>query len=623
MENKYLNLLKKKVAEGELNIFFIIAPPRSNSTLIEYILSLSTDIDVVCHEPFVGARKIDFDPEVGYKNIYDQLGGDHFLNSTSRKTILIKEMSQWLIESHEYKNLLSLTQNKILILIRNPLLTVESRIRRILKSLNLRPGLSLQQYLLDFFSKEDGIINFNEGLKTLNFGSVLQGAICEADKLGLRSDEMYISPRLEIHKFLLDSFAIKFNYASWDDIVEHKAYHEYDYNFFEKILKINLHRNFFEEREFLSLLKIVEYLDVSTKAYVVYDATDMRIKPDLFIKKICFQLNIAFSDKMIHWSGKIKIETNQNRKHEKIWYQRLYQSSEIKEPVEIPSRLSDFPSFMRKYILNVNLPIYAILSLKKSKVFDTKKLNLSKLIIDVQPENKKRLMDLGVVGKSTKFGKELVLMKDIDPIYAVTNDVSLMDDPDFISRKIAYKIELAQTKLNIKCDMDSVGFSLENEYIDLVDKNNVVVGITDAKIAHIKKQLHRVVGILLFDEVGNIILQSGTKYNLLELSVGGHVQRGENYEDAAHREMFEELGITTHLDHLFTFLPVNNKMGHFWSIFKGEIPPAWEFKQTEEVKNIIRVNFQEFLKKVKNEPDLFTVGVLNIINEYVRINNIQ
>src|SRR3989344_3851458 len=548
MENKYLNLLKKKVAEGELNIFFIIAPPRSNSTLIEYILSLSTDIDVVCHEPFVGARKIDFDPEVGYKNIYDQLGGDHFLNSTSRKTILIKEMSQWLIESHEYKNLLSLTQNKILILIRNPLLTVESRIRRILKSLNLRPGLSLQQYLLDFSSKEDGIINFNEGLKTLNFGSVLQGAICEADKLGLRSDEMYISPRLEIHKFLLDSFAIKFNYASWDDIVEHKAYHEYDYNFFEKILKINLHRNFFEEREFLSLLKIVEYLDVSTKAYVVYDATDMRIKPDLFIKKICFQLNIAFSDKMIHWSGKIKIETNQN---------------------------------------------------------------------------KKRLMDLGVVGKSTKFGKELVLMKDIDPIYAVTNDVSLMDDPDFISRKIAYKIELAQTKLNIKCDMDSVGFSLENEYIDLVDKNNVVVGITDAKIAHIKKQLHRVVGILLFDEVGNIILQSGTKYNLLELSVGGHVQRGENYEDAAHREMFEELGITTHLDHLFTFLPVNNKMGHFWSIFKGEIPPAWEFKQTEEVKNIIRVNFQEFLKKVKNEPDLFTVGVLNIINEYVRINNIQ
>ena len=164
---------------------------------------------------------------------------------------------------------------------------------------------------------------------------------------------------------------------------------------------------------------------------------------------------------------------------------------------------------------------------------------------------------------------------------------------------------------------------MENEYIDLVDENNVVIGITDAKTAHIKKQLHRVVGILLFDEVGNIILQSGTKYNLLELSVGGHVQRGENYEDAAHREMFEELGITTHLDHLFTFLPVNNKMGHFWSIFKGEIPPAWEFKQTEEVKNIIRVNFQEFLKKVKNEPDLFTVGVLNIINEYVRINNIQ
>src|SRR3989344_3626857 len=134
------------------------------------------------------------------------------------------------------------------------------------------------------------------------------------------------------------------------------------------------------------------------------------------------------------------------------------------------------------------------------------------------------------------------------------------------------------------------------EYIDLVDGNNVVVGITDAKTAHEKKQLHRVVGILLFDKAGNIILQSETKYNLLELSVGGHVKRGESYEDAAHREMFEELGIKTPIDHLFTFLPVNNKMGHFWSIFKGEIPVDWEFKQTAEVKSIIRVNFQEFLK---------------------------
>lgn len=118
-------------------------------------------------------------------------------------------------------------------------------------------------------------------------------------------------------------------------------------------------------------------------------------------------------------------------------------------------------------------------------------------------------------------------------------------------------------------------------------------------------------------------MQSGTKYNLLELSVGGHVQRGESYEETAHREMFEELEITTHLDHLFTFLPVNNKMGHFWSIFKGEIPTTWEFRQTAEVKSIIKVNFQEFLKKVKNEPHLFTAGVSNIIKEYVRVNNIQ
>jgi isopentenyldiphosphate isomerase len=163
----------------------------------------------------------------------------------------------------------------------------------------------------------------------------------------------------------------------------------------------------------------------------------------------------------------------------------------------------------------------------------------------------------------------------------------------------------------------------ENEYIDLVDENNTIIGVTDKETAHKTKQLHRVVGILLFDKEGNIILQSETKYNLIELSVGGHVQLGESYEEAAHREMFEELKIATHLDHLFTFLPANNKMGHFWSVFKGEVPENWEFKQTTEVKNIIKLDFQEFLNKIKNEPHLFTAGVSNVINEYIRVNNLN
>ena len=169
MQKKYFNLLKKLLTENRLNILFVIAPPRSNSTVVEYVLSLSGSIDIVCHEPFIGAHKIDFDPEAGYKIIYEKIGGDDFLNSNTTKTLLIKEMSQWIFENQEYKYFLSLTKNRILFLIRNPLLSVESRIRRVLKSLNSRPGLSLQQYLLDYFAKKDGFTNFNDGVKSLNF----------------------------------------------------------------------------------------------------------------------------------------------------------------------------------------------------------------------------------------------------------------------------------------------------------------------------------------------------------------------------------------------------------------------------------------------------------------------
>lgn len=621
MKNKYFNLLKKLAEEEKLNIFFIVAPPRSTSTLIEYILGLSIDIDLICHEPFIGARKEDFDPEVGYKNIYEKIGGDRFLNSTENKTLLIKEMSQFL-DSKVHNKLFSLTKNKIIILIRNPLLTVESRIRRILKSLNLRPGLSLQQYLLDFFAKEDGFKNFNDGLKTLNFGLVLKNVILKAAELDLKSNDIYISPRIEIHKFLLDNYAVRFNYLNWNDIVEQKAYHEYDYNFFEEILKLNSHRNFFEEREFLNLLNLIEYFNTSSKKYIIYDATDIRIEPELYVKNICSNIGISFSKDMINWSRKVTIDTNQNKKHEKIWYQELYQSSEIKKPVEIPRDISVLPSFMQKYILNVNLPIYSILSLKKEIVVSAKKLNSTMFRINISNRNKRSLIQLGVVDENIKLGKVMISMEDIDPIYSVTNDLNLINNKDYVNKKNKYKIELTQIKVTLKNAkskiINSSDFFLENEYIDLVDKNNIVIGITTVKVAHEKRQFHRVAGVLLFDDFGNIILQSGTKYNLIELSVGGHVKRGEDYEEAAHREMFEEIGVITKLDHLFTFLPANHKMGHFWSIFKGKIPNDWEFKETEEVKNIIKINFQVFLKKLKTEPNIFTPGTLNVMSEYVR-----
>jgi len=158
-----------------------------------------------------------------------------------------------------------------------------------------------------------------------------------------------------------------------------------------------------------------------------------------------------------------------------------------------------------------------------------------------------------------------------------------------------------------------------SELIDLVDVNNNVIGTTDVATAHEQKQLHRVVGVLLFDSNGDLYLQNGNKYKKYDLSVGGHVGQSETYEKAAYREMQEELNINVPLVHITTFLPSTAKLGHFWAIYQGEIPIDWNFSPTEEVASVIKMNVQEVFNKLKLSPELFTHGFINVFTEFNRV----
>lgn len=157
------------------------------------------------------------------------------------------------------------------------------------------------------------------------------------------------------------------------------------------------------------------------------------------------------------------------------------------------------------------------------------------------------------------------------------------------------------------------------ELIDLVDISNNVIGTTDVETAHEKKQLHRVIGVLLFDPNGNLYLQNGNKYKKYDLPVGGHVGQGETYEQAAHREMKEELGVEVKLIHVSTFLPLNAKMGHFWAIYQGRLPVEWKFSPTEEVSSVVKMSMEELYEKLKLSPELFTHGFINVFTEFNRI----
>ena len=157
------------------------------------------------------------------------------------------------------------------------------------------------------------------------------------------------------------------------------------------------------------------------------------------------------------------------------------------------------------------------------------------------------------------------------------------------------------------------------ELIDIVDEQNVVCGSADAATAHEQKLRHRVVGVFLFDSLQRLYLQKGGKYGKLDLSVGGHVHRGESYNDAARREMQEELDIDVPLQHVVTFLPEHARMNHFWAIYTATVPDDWIFLPTPEVSAIEKMDIRTIKELLAQDSEAFTHGFVNTFQELVRL----
>lgn len=89
-----------------------------------------------------------------------------------------------------------------------------------------------------------------------------------------------------------------------------------------------------------------------------------------------------------------------------------------------------------------------------------------------------------------------------------------------------------------------------DEEIDLVDDRNTVIGVTSRRIMRRENLLHRGVGILCRNSHGQVYVHKRTDTKdlfpgLYDMFVGGVVSHGESYDEAARREIAEELGITS------------------------------------------------------------------------------
>lgn len=95
--------------------------------------------------------------------------------------------------------------------------------------------------------------------------------------------------------------------------------------------------------------------------------------------------------------------------------------------------------------------------------------------------------------------------------------------------------------------------NVEDEIYDVVDENDQVLGKASRKHIHANHLLHRSVHILVFNSRRELFLQKRSlckdeNPGLWDTSSAGHVDAGESYDECAHRELGEELGVKASLN---------------------------------------------------------------------------
>jgi len=158
------------------------------------------------------------------------------------------------------------------------------------------------------------------------------------------------------------------------------------------------------------------------------------------------------------------------------------------------------------------------------------------------------------------------------------------------------------------------------EFLDIVDKNDQIVGKASKDAVYKKMLCHRISHVLIFNDEDKMILQkrgSNVSFcpNHWSTAVGGHVQAGETYEEAALREYQEELGAKSALEFIgkdFYNVPdIPNKfLAAFKTKFNGPFNP-----DLDVVSEVGAFDMEDIKKMIKN-GEKFHPELIFILEKY-------
>lgn len=162
--------------------------------------------------------------------------------------------------------------------------------------------------------------------------------------------------------------------------------------------------------------------------------------------------------------------------------------------------------------------------------------------------------------------------------------------------------------------------------ITIVDENDKVIGAEERKVAVENGLIHRIARVVLKNSNNQIYLQKRgpevpTWPGRWDQSAGGHVDEGEDYYDAAVRELREELGICnvnmTRVDKWYKEEKVGGKkMRRFNALFAGRYDGDVILAK-DEVEKGGWFDSKKIKKWMREKPNDFCPSAIIAINKFM------
>jgi isopentenyldiphosphate isomerase len=159
---------------------------------------------------------------------------------------------------------------------------------------------------------------------------------------------------------------------------------------------------------------------------------------------------------------------------------------------------------------------------------------------------------------------------------------------------------------------------MEQELLDIVNERDEVIGQNIKENKFRKSLISRNVGIFILDDNEKLLItkRSSKKESFpsrYDLATCGNVKADESYEDAAKREVIEELGIECDLKFLGKiyneFKENDLTIKYFTGIFLGYY--SGEVRLSDELVELKRLSVEEVGELINKNKDLFTPGFVN------------